>query len=102
MLITDFAVRVEYLGLIRNVLDCGEEEYLVTSDSTIKALVEKLGQRHGAEVRALLLTAEGYLRSSVEIYLEGDEIRSLQGLDTPIAKKGTVAVVLGISPFPGG
>lgn len=101
-MLTECAVRVEYLGLIRNVLECSEEEYSVTPGSTIEYLLERMAQKHGEEVRSLILTSDGYLRPSVQAYLNGDEVRTLQGLDTPIAHKGEITVVVGVSPFPGG
>ncbi len=97
-----YVINVEYLGLIRNVLNCSEEQYSMPLGSTVKALLQRLVERHGEQVGLCILTSEGQLRPMTEIYLDGSEISTRQGLDTPITGEGRVSVVIGVQPFPGG
>jgi molybdopterin converting factor small subunit len=51
---------------------------------TIRAVVDALVERHPA-LRPQLLTDEGALNRFVNVYVNGQDVRYLQGLDTPVA-----------------
>lgn len=94
-------VSMEYLGLVANVFKSSYEECAVPRGATVGMLLQKLVERHGQQFNTLLLKPDGLLRPIVEIYLDGDEIRSLGGLETPIPQNARVSVMVGVYPVPG-
>ena len=59
---------------------------------TIRAVVDALVERHPA-LRPQLLTDEGDLNRFVNVYVNGQDVRYLAGLDTPVAPTDEVRLL---------
>ena len=62
----------------------GGVKSLEIEGDSIRAVVDGLIQRHPA-LQAQLLTGEGELNRFVNVYVNGQDVRYLSGLDTPVA-----------------
>jgi len=60
--------------------------------STIRAVIDTLVERHPA-LRSQLLTDDGELNRFVNVYVNGQDVRYLQGLDTPVAAADEVRLL---------
>jgi molybdopterin synthase sulfur carrier subunit len=68
----------------------GEREVLVHG-TTVRELVDDLAARFPALAR--LLYDNGSIAPFVNLYLEGEDIRTLDGLDTPVEEGSTVILL---------
>lgn len=59
---------------------------------TIRGVVDELVGRHPA-LRPQLLTDDGELNRFVNVYVNGQDVRYLQGLDTPVAAADEVRLL---------
>jgi len=59
---------------------------------TIRRVVESLVERHPA-LKAQLLTDDGELNRFVNVYVNGQDVRYLAGLDTPVAPADEVRLL---------
>lgn len=69
----------------------GETEFTVEADS-VGAALAAAGRRHEA-LLPRILTRGGRLRPYVNVFLDDQDIRLLQGLETPLAGHRTLIVV---------
>jgi sulfur-carrier protein len=60
--------------------------------TTIRAVVEGLVERHPA-LKPQLLTDDGELNRFVNVYVNGQDVRYLAGLDTPVASADEVRLL---------
>jgi MoaD family protein len=60
--------------------------------TTVGEALEALYARHG-ELRARMAAEDGTLRRFVNVYVGGEDIRFLDGLDTPVADGDEVTVL---------
>ena len=73
----------------------GNSEVSVQGETVSQALAD-LMEQHPA-FRPHLVNAEGRLRPHINLFVEGSNIRNLQGLDTPLADADTLRVVPSIA-----
>jgi len=73
----------------------GADEVQVSAVS-VRALIETLEERHHG-FKAQLCDAEGKLRRFVNLYLNDEDIRFQQGLDTPLKSGDVLAIVPAIA-----
>lgn len=95
-------IRVEFLGLVNNVLGKENDEFSIQEGSTIKELLELMAARYGEPFKASVLRSDGHLRPVSAVYINNSNIETLQGLDTPLAGQSKISVVVGVQPDPGG
>ncbi len=95
-------IRVEFLGLVNNVLGKEYDEFPIPEGATIKKLLETIVARYGEPFESSVLRSGGQLRPVSAIYINNTNIGTLQGLDTPITDKNIISVVVGVQPDPGG
>ena len=88
------AVKVQIPGPLRP-LTAGAAEVQVDA-TTVAALVEALQERH-AGFRERLLDPSGKLRSYVRIFVNGEDVRSLQAEATVLSEGDVVAIVPAIA-----
>jgi molybdopterin synthase sulfur carrier subunit len=70
----------------------GGAKTLDLGGETIRGVVGELVTRHPA-LRQQLLTDEGDLNRFVNVYINGQDVRYLQGLDTPVAPADEVRLL---------
>ena len=96
------SVHVSYLGLVRNVIGCREEEIEVTRGMTVGELVGKLVEKHGDPFRLSVLKGGGELRSTALLCVNDRDIAELQGFETRLESGEKISVVVGVYPPQGG
>lgn len=95
-------VKVSYLGLVRNVLGCREEEMEVSAGITVRELLARLVEKHGDSFRHSVFRSEGELRSTALVCVDDRDIAELQGFETKLESGERLSVVVGVYPPEGG
>ena len=72
------------------------EKAVEVEGSTIGAAVRSLVGRHPA-LAEQLLTADGDLHRFVNVYLNGQDVRYLKGLETPVARGDEIRLLPAIA-----
>ena len=70
----------------------GDAKQVEATGATVGEVVGSLVARH-AGLRDQLLTADGQLHRFVNVYLNGQDVRYLSGLDTPVGERDTLIVL---------
>jgi len=70
----------------------GGVKSLDVEGESIRTVVDTLVERHPA-LRGQLLTDDGDLNRFVNVYVNGQDVRYLQGLDTPVASSDEVRLL---------
>jgi len=83
-------VKVKIPTQLRSVAG-GESEVDVDGAETVGEALKHLFERHG-ELRERMLEA-GELRRFVNVYLNGEDVRFLEGLDTPVPTDGELTIL---------
>ncbi len=96
------SVHVSYLGLVRNVIGCREEEVNAKAGTTIGALLDLLAEKHGEPFRQSVFQQTGELRSTALVCVNDRDIGELQGFDTMLESGEKVSIVVGVYPPEGG
>lgn len=63
---------------------------------TVGDVLAALGQRHGGVVDRVM-DERGELRRHVNVFVDGDDVRFLAGLATPVAESSTVVIFPAVS-----
>lgn len=71
-------------------LDIGQETL------SIKQIIELLAQRYGAEFERKILE-KGELKRFINIYVNGEDIRFLNGLETKVSNSSEVSILSAVS-----
>jgi molybdopterin converting factor small subunit len=95
-------IRVSYLGLVRNVIGCREEEVEVAPGITVGELLARLIEKHGDPFRASVFRSAKELRSTTLICVNDCDIAQLQGFETRLERGENLSVVVGVYPPEGG
>lgn len=74
----------------------GGAEEVAASGGTVEAIVADIEKRHPG-IKERLCDAEGKVRRFVNIYVNGDDIRFLSNLDTPVKDGDEVSIVPAIA-----
>jgi molybdopterin converting factor small subunit len=98
----DQQIHVSYLGLVRNVIGCGEENVGAAPGTTIGALLQFLVAKHGDPFQKSVFQNGGKLRSTAQVCLNDRDINELQGLATKLGNGEHVSIVVGVYPPEGG
>jgi len=70
----------------------GDRKQVDAAGDTVGALLDDLVGRHPG-LREQLLTDDGGLHRFVNVYLNGQDVRYLQVLDTPVGERDTVIIL---------
>ena len=70
----------------------GGVKNLEIEGDTIRTVIDALVERHPA-LRPQLLTDDGELNRFVNVYVNGQDVRYLQGLETPVAAADEVRLL---------
>ena len=70
----------------------GGESAISVDGTTVGEVLDALFDRHG-ELRDRLSDGDGGLRRFVNVYLKGEDIRFLDGLETPVAEGDEVTIL---------
>jgi molybdopterin converting factor small subunit len=95
-------VKVSYLGLVRNVIGCREEEIEAAPGITVGEFLAQLTERHGEPFRASVFKSRHQLRSTALVCVNDCDIGELQGFATRLDSGEQLSVVVGVYPPEGG
>ena len=70
----------------------GDAKQVEATGATLREVVGQLTERHPG-LREQLLTADGQLHRFVNVYLNGQDVRYLSGLETPVGERDTLIVL---------
>ena len=84
------AVKVKIPTQLR--ASAGGESELEVDGATVGEVLDALFDRHG-ELRDRLSDGDGALRRFVNVYVDGEDIRFTDGLDTPVADGREVQIL---------
>jgi sulfur-carrier protein len=70
----------------------GGERVVAAEGSTLRELIANVDRRHPG-FAGQLIEADGSQRRFVNIYVNDEDVRYLQGLDTPVAEGDVVSVL---------
>jgi MoaD family protein len=70
----------------------GGEAETTLDGATVKEVLDGLYERHG-ELRERISDEDGTLRRFVNVYLAGEDIRFLDGLQTPVADGAELTIL---------
>jgi len=70
----------------------GDAKQVEASGATLGAVVSQLVEQNPG-LRDQLLTSDGQLHRFVNVYLNGQDVRYLAGLDTPVGERDTLIVL---------
>ena len=95
-------VNVSYLGLVRNVIGCQEEEIGIPPGTTVGELLARLAERHGEPFRLSVFNRNGGLRPTVLVCVNDCDVAELGGFQTRLESAERISVVVGVYPPEGG
>ena len=95
-------IHVSYLGLVRNVIGCREENVEAAPGATIGELLQLLVAKHGDPFKQSVFQIGGKLRSTAQVCLNDCDICELQGFATELGNGEHVSIVVGVYPPEGG
>jgi len=70
----------------------GDAKQVDATGGTLGQVVDQLVQEHPG-LRGQLLTDDGQLHRFVNVYLNGQDVRYLSGLETPVGERDTLIVL---------
>jgi molybdopterin converting factor small subunit len=95
-------LHISYLGLVRNVIGCSEEDLEICAGTTVDQLLRLLADRHGDPFRQSVLKQSGELRATAQVCVDDRDIDELNGFNTPLGKGEQISIVVGVYPPEGG
>lgn len=81
----EFTVKVSFLGAIRSLARRGEMEVALAEGSTLEDLLGHLSQCLGEAFARQLFYRDGTLLRHVSIFVNGQDVKGLAGLETRLA-----------------
>lgn len=79
------------------VATSGEREIDLEYEGTLAGLFEAVAQRYGNGFRSRIYDENGSLKRFVNVYVNGEDARYLEGLETRISKDATIDLLPAIA-----
>lgn len=88
-------VKIRFSSALSNVTHA-RETTLDIGDTTVKAVLDKLIQQFGADFEKRILD-KGEVRRFVNLYVNGEDIRYLKGLDSEVKGTDEISILPAVS-----
>ncbi len=88
-------VKIRFSSALSNVTHA-RETTLELGDTTVKAVLEKLVQQFGPDFEKRILE-KGEIRRFVNLYVNGEDIRHLSGLESPVKDADEISILPAVS-----
>lgn len=88
-------VKVRFSSALSNVTH-GRETTLQLGDTTVKTVLNKLVELYGADFEKRILD-KGEVRRFVNLYVNGEDIRHLNGLDSVVRDTDEISILPAVS-----
>jgi molybdopterin converting factor small subunit len=95
-------IKVQFSSLVANIVGKQEEEVSLPEGARVRDMLGYLVEQYGDDLRKLLLTGNGGLRSLAHVVIEGRDISQFEGLDTMLKGIPEVSVVISVPAISGG
>jgi len=86
------AVSVRIPTILRTYTDGASEVTVEPTDATLSGVLDAL-EAAAPGIRARVLDESGALRRFVNVYVDDDDVRFLDGLATPVADRTQVSII---------
>ncbi len=96
------SIVIRYVGLIRNTLSKQEETVEIKGGATLRDLLALLTERYGDDFRTLVFGADGRLRSTTNLLLDGADAAEAGGLDASLEGVAKLSILALVHPPAGG
>jgi len=90
----DFTVRVRFMGDLRGLLGTQSLTITLPQGSSVGDLLLRLCDRYGEPFTRRIFSGEGVLHHYVLIFLDGRDIKELNGLATKLTRSDVEIVML--------
>ena len=94
-------VRVRYLGIIQRIVGTSEEEIEIKHEAKVSDLLQILKKKYGEEMKNAL-EDNHMLAANATILIDGRNVETIQGLDTPLEHAQDVQIVVMVPSSFGG
>ncbi len=88
-------VKIRFSSALSNVTHA-RETTLELGDTNVKAVLDKLIEQYGAELERRILD-KGEVRRFVNLYVNGEDIRHLSGLNSPVKNTDEISILPAVS-----
>jgi molybdopterin synthase sulfur carrier subunit len=88
-------VKVRFSSALSNVTH-SRETILEVGNTTVKTVLDKLVQQFGPDFEKRILD-KGEVRRFVNLYVNGEDIRHLAGLDSPVKDSDEISILPAVS-----
>ena len=88
-------VKIRFSSALSNVVQT-RETILHIGDATIKTVLDKLVQQFGQDFEKRIFD-KGEVRRFINIYVNGEDIRHLKGLDSIVNDTGEISILPAVS-----
>ncbi len=88
-------VKVRFSSALSNVTHA-RETTLELGDTTVKAVLDRLIEQYGADFEKRILD-KGEVRRFVNLYVNGEDIRHLNGLNSPVKNADEISILPAVS-----
>ncbi len=88
-------VKVRFSSALSNVTHAREAN-LQLGDTTVKAVLDKLVEQYGADFEKRILD-KGEVRRFVNLYVNGEDIRHLNGLESAVKDSDEISILPAVS-----
>ena len=89
-------VKIRFSSALNNVVHT-RETVLDIGDTTVKNVLDKLVQQFGPDFGKRVLDDNGKVRRFVNIYVNGEDIRHLKGLDSTVNDTDEISILPAVS-----
>ncbi len=96
------SLKVRYMGLAKNVVGKNEEEVAIPGGAKVRDLLEILVERHGEDLKTILFSAQGTVRSTASVLVGGQDVRGKDGLDTRLDGVQEASLMIVVNSIMGG
>jgi molybdopterin synthase sulfur carrier subunit len=88
-------VKIRFSSALSNVTHA-RETTLQLGETTVKAVLDKLVEQYGADFEKRILD-KGEVRRFVNLYVNGEDIRHLSGLSSPVKDADEISILPAVS-----
>jgi molybdopterin synthase sulfur carrier subunit len=88
-------VKIRFSSALNNVTH-SRETILEVGNTTVKAVIDKLVQQFGPDFEKRIME-KGEIRRFVNLYVNGEDIRHLSGLDSPVKDSDEISILPAVS-----
>ena len=88
-------VKIRFSSALSNVTHA-RETTLELGDTTVKAVIDKLVEQFGPDFEKRIID-KGEVRRFVNLYVNGEDIRHLSGLNSPVKDTDEISILPAVS-----